>query len=67
MLTPAPVSPASSEMHALQQAHDLMQEMRSTSGLPEDVRNDLTFCLRHFPDRDMFQYDYWNQIDEDAP
>lgn len=67
MLTPAPVSPASSEMHALRQAYDLMQEMRSTSGLPEDVRNDLPFCLRHFPDSDMFQYDYWNQIDEDAP
>lgn len=62
MFTLPSTAPTGLEMQALKQAHDLMQEMRLTSGLPEDIRNELTFCLRHFPISYMFQSDHWNQM-----
>jgi len=66
MFTAPPITPTSSEMLALQRAHELMQEMCSTSGLPEDVRNELMFCLRHYPESYMFQYDLWSPLNADV-
>ena len=49
----------SPEMTAITQAYELMQELRFTSGLPDDVRQELTYCLRHFPDMTMYSTEIW--------
>lgn len=57
------VAPLSPEMVALAKAYKLMQKLRFTSNLPEDVRRELTFCQRHFPNMLMYTAEYWHTAD----
>lgn len=49
----------SHEMLALNEAYSLMQDLRVAKNLPEDIRHELTYCLRHFPEISGGKVDFW--------